>query len=155
MKKGFHVFFVFMLIAVFAAIANAGQVTLQTGDDGQYINMPVTGTDTLIIPSGVTSFKVYDDGLGEDDNGNLGNYSNGANGYLVLRAPAGNLLKITGSINTESGCDYLYVYDGNKHFEEKYLSTPQSLLLLYLIVFPNLPHFHTLELISKSNQLIA
>lgn len=113
MKKGFHVFFVFMLIAVFAAIANAGQVTLQTGDDGQYINMPVTGTDTLVIPSGVTSFKVYDDGLGEDDNGNLGNYSNGANGYLVLRAPAGNLLKITGSLNTESGCDYLYVYDGD------------------------------------------
>ena len=67
MKKGFHVFFVFMLIAVLAAIANAGQVTLQTGDDGQYINMPVTGTDSLVIPSGVTSFKVYDDGLGEDD----------------------------------------------------------------------------------------
>ena len=112
MKKGFHVFFVFMLIAVFAAIANAGQVTLQTGDDGQYINMPVTGTDTLVIPSGVTSFKVYDDGLGEDDEGHLGNYSNGVNGYLVLKAPVGNLLKITGSINTESGCDYLYVYDG-------------------------------------------
>ena len=113
MKNGFHVFFVFVLIAVFAAIANAGQVTLQTGDDGQYINMPVSGTDTLVIPSGVTSFKVYDDGLGEDDNGNLGNYSNGANGYLVLKAPAGNLLKITGSINTESGWDYLYVYDGD------------------------------------------
>ena len=39
MKKGFHVFFVFVLIAMFTAIANAGQVTLQTGDDGQYINM--------------------------------------------------------------------------------------------------------------------
>ncbi|OWU99841.1 hypothetical protein [Fibrobacter sp. UWR2] len=102
-----------MLIAVFAAIANAGQVSLQTGDDGQYINMPTSGTDTLVIPSGVTSFKVYDDGLGEDDNGNLGNYSNSANGYLVLKAPAGNLLKITGSISTESGWDYLYVYDGD------------------------------------------
>ena len=112
MKKGFHVFFVFVLIAMFTAIANAGQVTLQTGDDGQYINMPVTGTDSLVIPSGVTSFKVYDDGLGEDDEGHLGNYSNGVNGYLVLKAPVGNLLKITGSINTESGCDYLYVYDG-------------------------------------------
>lgn len=113
MKKELHVFFLFTLIAFFASVANAGQVSLQTGDDGQYINMPVTGTDTLVIPSGVTSFKVYDDGLGEDDNGNLGNYSNGANGYLVLRAPAGNLLKITGSLSTESGCDYLYVYDGD------------------------------------------
>ena len=112
MKKGFHVFFVFVLIAMFTAIANAGQVTLQASDDGQYINMPTSGTDTLVIPSGVTSFKVYDDGLGEDDEGHLGNYSNGVNGYLVLKAPVGNLLKITGSINTESGCDYLYVYDG-------------------------------------------
>ena len=101
MKKGFHVFFVFMLIAVFAAIANAGQVSLQTGDDGQYINMPTSGTDTLVIPSGVTSFKVYDDGLGEDDEGHLGNYSNGVNGYLVLKAPAGNLLKI--AVDCEAG----------------------------------------------------
>ena len=89
MKKGFHVFFVFMLIAVLAAIANAGQVTLQTGDDGQYINMPTSGTDTLVIPSGVTSFTVYDDG------GENGYYSDEALGYLVLQAPEGlSLMKM-------------------------------------------------------------
>ena len=106
MKKSFHVFFVFMLIAVFAAIANAGQVTLQTGDDGQYINMPVTGTDTLVIPSGVTSFKVYDDG------GVGGNYSNDVRGYLVLKAPEVFSLMVSGNVNTEQGYDYLTVYNG-------------------------------------------
>ena len=96
MKKGFHVFFVFMLIAVFAAIANAGQVSLQTGDDGQYINMPVTGTDTLVIPLAYTeggSFKVYDDGLGEEYEGD---YSNNADGALALTAPDGYAFHITG-----------------------------------------------------------
>ena len=106
MKKGFHVFFVFMLIAVFAAIANAGQVTLQTGDDGQYINMPVTGTDTLVIPSGVTSFKVYDDG------GENGNYADDVRGYLVLQAPEVFSLMVSGNVNTEQGYDYLTVYNG-------------------------------------------
>ena len=106
MKKGFHVFFVFMLIAVFAAIANAGQVSLQTGDDGQYINMPTSGTDTLVIPSGVTSFKVYDDG------GENGNYADDVRGYLVLQAPEVFSLMVSGKLNTEQGYDYLTVYNG-------------------------------------------
>ena len=110
MKKGFHVFLVFMLIAVFAAIANAGQVTLQTGDDGQYINMPTSGTDTLVIPSGVTSFTVYDDGLGEEYEGD---YSNNADGALALTAPDGYAFHITGIVETESPWDTLNIYKGN------------------------------------------
>lgn len=113
MKKGFHVFFVFMLIAVFAAIANAGQVSLQTGDDGQYINMPVTGTDTLVIPLAYTeggSFKVYDDGLGEEYEGD---YSNNADGALALTAPDGYAFHITGIVETESSWDTLNIYKGN------------------------------------------
>lgn len=109
MKKGFHVFFVFMLIAVLAAIANAGQITLQTGDDGQYINMPVTGTDTLVIPSGVTSFKVYDDG---DKNGY---YSDEALGYLVLQAPEGLSLMISGTMYSEQDYDFFAIYNGDEN----------------------------------------
>lgn len=110
MKTKFHVFFLFSLIFTLAVAANAGQVSLQTNSetDEKYVNMPVNGVDTLILGS-ETSFKVYDDGL---DDETPGNYSNNANGYLVIKAPAGNLLKVTGSINTENGCDYLYVYDG-------------------------------------------
>ena len=112
MKKEFHVFLLFTLIAFFATMSNAGQVSLQTGDDGQFVNMPVTGTETLVIPSGVTSFKVYDDGLGMDDNGDLGNYSNEANGYLVLKAPAGLSLMVSGNMKTEQDCDYFMIYNG-------------------------------------------
>ena len=109
MKTRFHVFFLFSLIFTLAVAANAGDASLQTGDDGQFVNMPVTGTETLVIPSGVTSFKVYDDGLNEDESGN---YSNNANGYLVLKAPAGYIIQVEGIVNTESDCDYLGLYDG-------------------------------------------
>lgn len=109
MKKELHVFLLFTLIAFFAAVANAGQVSLQTGDDGQFVNMPVTGTETLVIPSGVTSFKVYDDGLNEDE---PGNYSNNADGYLVLKAPTGYIIQVEGIVNTEDGYDHLSLYDG-------------------------------------------
>jgi len=109
MKTRFHVFFLFSLIFTLAVAANAEQVSLQDdGSGGKYVNMPVTGSDTLVLDA-ATSFKVFDDGL---DDETPGNYSNNANGYLVIKAPAGNLLKVTGSINTENGWDYLYVYDG-------------------------------------------
>ena len=106
MKKEFHVFLLFTLIAFFATMSNAGQVSLQPGDDGQFVNMPVTGTETLVIPSGVTSFKVYDDG------GQNGDYSNNADGYLVLKAPTGYIIQVEGTVNTEDRYDYLDLYDG-------------------------------------------
>ena len=71
-----------------------------------YINMPTTGTVMVDVPSGLTSFKVYDDG-GIDEN-----YSSEANGYLVLTAPAGYVFEISGTANTEEGYDYLNVYSG-------------------------------------------
>ncbi len=76
-----------------------------TAADGLYINMPVTGTKTATIPSGVRSFKVYDDG-GVDEN-----YESGCDGYLTLTAPTGHVLQLSGSIKTEAQ-DFLTVYDG-------------------------------------------
>lgn len=104
-----------------------------------YTNMPKTGSRTIAIPSGVTSFKVYDDG-GKD-----GNYSDDCNGTLVLTAPAGYFLQLSGNSNTETSSDYLDVYDGsNKNapqlFDGKHIgedkkvwakSTGQSMTLYF------------------------
>ena len=70
-----------------------------------YINMPATGERTYGIPAHVSSFKVYDNG------GKNGNYSDYCNGTLVLTAPDGYVLQLSGSILTESN-DKLTVYDG-------------------------------------------
>ena len=70
------------------------------------VNMPKTSTKSVTIPSGVQSFKVYDDG------GAGGNYSDDCNGYLTLTAPTGYRLQISGNITTEAGDDKLTVYDG-------------------------------------------
>lgn len=110
MKMKFHVFFLFSLIFTLAMVANARQVSLQTnsGTDEKYVNMPVTGSDTLILGS-ETSFKVYDDGLNTED---PGNYSNNADGYLTLIAPEGQFLLVQGQISTESGWDYFSIHNG-------------------------------------------
>ena len=84
-----------------------------TAAGGLYINMPTSNRNNpkrVDIPSGVTSFKVYDDG-GED-----GSYSMYCDGYLVLKAPSNYRLKLTGTVrcNNEGALhDYLKVYDGD------------------------------------------
>ena len=93
-----------------------------TGDDAVYIKsgdnntvennllgyvMPKTGKSTYNIPANVSSFKVYDDG----GQGRL--YSPGCDGTLTLIAPTGYLLQLSGNIKTETGVDYLTVYDGS------------------------------------------
>ena len=87
-------------------------INLATEND-LYVNMPKTGTRNAIIPAGITSFKVYDDG-GKD-----GNFTNVVDGYLVLTAPAGYQLLIQGSMktfcSTSDNCSKgeFVVYDGN------------------------------------------
>ena len=85
-----------------------------------YINMPWTGMQTVAIPSNVTSLKVYDNG------GKSGNYSNKCDGTLVLTAPTGYLLQLSGSITTESSYDYLSVYDGSDNSGTKLLDKVYS-----------------------------
>ena len=69
------------------------------------VNIPKTGDETITIPSGVQSFKVYDDG------GPNGNASKDCYGTLTLTAPDGYVLYLSGSITTDDH-DYLSVYDG-------------------------------------------
>jgi hypothetical protein len=68
--------------------------------------MPTTDTRTVTIPTGVQSFKVYDDG------GATGYYSSNCDGALVLTAPVGYVLQLSGRIVTQS-TDQLTVYDGS------------------------------------------
>lgn len=78
------------------------------GNGGYYINMSATGTDTLVIPDGVTTFNVYDDG-GAEGNYSIPSSSNETN--LVLVAPQNYLLRLTGYIRTTYG--FLSAYDGD------------------------------------------
>ena len=72
-----------------------------------FVNMPKTGESTYNIPANVSSFKVHDDG------GISGRYSSGCTGTLVLTAPMGYSLQLSGKITTEKDNDYLTVYDGS------------------------------------------
>ena len=72
-----------------------------------FVNMPKTGESTYNIPANVSSFKVHDDG------GISGRYSSGCTGTLVLTAPMGYSLQLSGKIKTEKDNDYLTVYDGS------------------------------------------
>ena len=115
MKKipSFSAFFMSILMALFAVSTTwADAVTLaEDSDDGSlYVNLPTTGTNTLEIGTGVTSFKVYDDG------GKNGNYTLSASldGSLVMTAPEGYVLQVEGTITSH----YYYnasmtVYDGD------------------------------------------
>ncbi len=70
------------------------------------INMPVSDVVEYTIAQDVTSFNIYDDG------GSESNYSIECNGTVILTAPDGCKLQLTGSIISELYCDYLKVWDG-------------------------------------------
>lgn len=99
-----------LLMAFSVSAVWANQRSLENdGNGGYYINMPATGTDTLVISDGVTTFKVYDDG------GPNETFSAGCEGFLLLTAPEGRLLRLAGSIKTNYysvSVGYLTVYDG-------------------------------------------
>ena len=95
-------------------IYNAGaQVTLN--DDitftAQWTNgvlVPKSGNDYLDLSKKTTGYSIpiYDNG------GPNGNYANYSDGYLYITIPEGKALRVSGTVNTESGYDYLYVYGG-------------------------------------------
>ena len=117
MKKSFHVFFLFTLMAFFATVANAQdaqEVNLEQDGTGEwFVNMPNELDDgyayfTLTIPQNVESFKVYDNG------GKLGDYGDYGEGKeLEIIAPEGSSLELSGTVNTADEFDVLIVNDGN------------------------------------------
>jgi hypothetical protein len=65
--------------------------------------VPSTGNNAYTLCSG----NLYDNG------GSAGNYANSSNGYTVINPSiVGNFSRVTGSITTEGGYDYMTIYDG-------------------------------------------
>ena len=152
MKRGFHVFFPFFLMALFAVMANAAQLNLQTDPNDpseKFITMSGTGTDTFVIPSGVTSFKVYDDGGKYDD------YSDDSQNWLVLEAPSGYALTVSGFMDTEYDSDFFGIWNGAQGGVE---SCEQSCIPLFDMtsgdvgVSANSGRFMTLYFVSDDNE---
>ena len=65
-------------------------------------NMQTTGSDTLTMCGG----HIYDNG------GINGTYSSNCDGTLVLNPEPGMVVQVQGTLNAESCCDHLYIYDG-------------------------------------------
>ena len=66
------------------------------------LTVPSTGNNSFTLCSGT----LYDSG------GSGGVYVNSSDGYTVLNPTAGNLIRLSGSITSEAGYDYLTIYDG-------------------------------------------
>ena len=82
-----------------------------------FVNIPKTGENKLTLTdASIIFFKVYDNGGGPQNH-----YDNDCDGSLVLTAPEGCVLRLSGTIITEKGYDYLTVYDGNAKDDKKVL----------------------------------
>ena len=78
-----------------------------TTGDPYYVNMPKGSSKAVDVSDGsVTTFMVYDDG-GPD-----AGYSVGYGGAVIITAPDGYRIRVSGSVNTEGGSDYLTILDG-------------------------------------------
>ena len=102
MKKSFHMISLLALLLTFAvSTAWAAQRTLEPdGKGGYYINMPGGGTDTLVIPGDVSTFKLY------DDRGADLNFSLNCDGNLVLIAPEGRFIRLRGRMMAKVTAGY-------------------------------------------------
>ncbi|MBQ6267623.1 MAG: InlB B-repeat-containing protein [Clostridia bacterium] len=99
-----------LLLSCAQMTAFAGVLTPETDDQNHYyVNMNATGTDTLDLSDKTNGYtcKIYDVG------GENGTYTNNCDSRLLITAPDGYRLKISGSGNTENNYDYLYIYDGD------------------------------------------
>ena len=70
------------------------------------IKIPKSDTLRVSVPEGIMAFNVVDDG------GSSGNYSDDANGVLVLTAPEGYSPAIGVNVDLNDENDSLYIYDG-------------------------------------------
>ncbi|MGZ3921060.1 MAG: hypothetical protein ACXVPB_14755, partial [Bacteroidia bacterium] len=90
MKKRFYI--ILILVAVFNQL-------------GVAVNLPTSGAATA--NSCGTAVTVYDNG------GSASNYSNSVSGYIVLNCSGLATINISGTYATESGWDYVNIYDGS------------------------------------------
>lgn len=89
-----------------ATCTNSGQSATSTNSTFTVVNtqiIPVTGSNTVSCGNNIT---LYDNG------GSTGDYSNSSTGYTVLEAGLGATITINGNYSTESGLDYIRIYNG-------------------------------------------
>ena len=79
---------------------------LQSTGSSYYVNLPKTGAKEASLVAHHVA-KVYDDG------GSAGRYSDNANGTLLLSAPAGYVIRLSGTIDVFDASDVLTVYNGS------------------------------------------
>jgi hypothetical protein len=83
--------------------------------DSLFLKTPVSGSETITIPSRVASFNVYDDG-------GKSSYTEKADGNLVLTAPEGYRFQVSGSVSAWSkDIAHLCVYEGGAVSDDKTL----------------------------------
>ena len=73
-----------------------------------YVQFPTSGTTTVDLSDKETGYTLYL----YDNGGPQGNYSNGCNGWVLLKAPADCFLYVDGLVDTEDCCDYINIYNG-------------------------------------------
>ncbi|MBR3725838.1 MAG: fibronectin type III domain-containing protein [Bacteroidales bacterium] len=73
-----------------------------TATPGYFYNMATTGSYTIMG----CGYTIYDNG------GATGDYASNCNSTLVVYPTEGTYLKMYGSVNAETCCDHLYIYDG-------------------------------------------
>lgn len=78
-----------------------------SSESGLSFNMPASSDviPTFTLSEDVQSFKIYDDG------GENGTYSANSFGSIVIHAPKGKLIQVSGSINSTPDKDILKIYD--------------------------------------------
>jgi gliding motility-associated-like protein len=86
------------------------------------VNSTLTSASNAVSINGVTCFNVpfsgnttvnQCSGILYDHGGSIGGYANFANGYTVITSSTpGSAIQISGNLNSESGFDFLTVYDG-------------------------------------------
>ena len=79
---------------------------LQSTGSGYYVNLPKTGAKEASLVAHHVA-KVYDDG------GSAGRYSDNADGTLLLSAPTGYVIRLSGTIDVADENDVLTVYNGS------------------------------------------
>ena len=85
-----------------------------TADDGIFVNLPTTGSKKIVVPAGVSSFKVYDDG------GRNSRFSHGElDGTYSFCSADGSVFQVTGTMNAWAST--LSIYDGENVDSKKEL----------------------------------
>jgi hypothetical protein len=108
--SGAHYYSVNQLTFTMGTSAATVDATFEKIEELNYVNIPKSESKSVTIPSGLKSFKVY------DNSGKNGSYFTNDNGSLLLTAPEGYVMNVSGHVklyHSSNDEDYLDIYDGN------------------------------------------